>query len=38
MLRRVCGGMPLRILCGIEEDVFVFVGLCEEVEDPVTSS
>ena len=30
--------MPLRILCGTEEDVSVFVGLYEELEDPVTSS
>ena len=30
--------MPLRILCGTEEDVSVFVGLYEELEDPVISS
>lgn len=30
--------MPLRILCGTEEDVSVFVGPYEEVEDPATTS
>ena len=30
--------MPLRALCGVEEYVFVFVGLFEEDEDPATSS
>lgn len=38
MLRRLCGGMPFRVLCGSDVVGFVFAGLFEELEDPATSS